>query len=508
MKKVIFFAAALGLLTACDPIKDDGTMSVDQFTADQLLQGAVFEQYSDAECATPAANGNYIKFAVPASSSVTIFVKKPDGTEQVLSSGKPAGVILFVPKRGSDPQQTLYIRYINQDGEEVVAEKQVTVAVAADLKPEMKLLVSDEGVKTWKWDASAPGGQVWGNLGCSNDGFDGLDFGINGSNKWWGVVSEEEFKGQLQHTDDGAYHNDGSFDATMVMDEDGNITCYDASGNKIRSGSFSVQDYDPTYTNSKHYVGLLNTDAGSILWPYAINEHGAMPTQFEIAYLTPAKMALVVPHADGNGVRRWGTDADGKYDPAGWAEATYWRFSSDSDVMGCLTDNNEATWTWDDDNSLCWGNAGYTGFAYGGAASISGGTWWGVPSTGLAEQISNYGYGLNDGEGATMTFDKEGNITKSSGGSGGFAYDTNNKLDLGLWDEGKTKGRFTTTGDGILFPVRINAGEVTNEFDIVYFDDDHFVLCYPNYPKGTTDASGNEAANWMEGTIWRFKKVK
>lgn len=47
-------------------------------------------------------------------------------------------------------------------------------------------------------------------------------------------------------------------------------------------------------------------------------------------------------------------------------------------MKGALTDNDNATWTWDDeDGKQCWGNGGYTGFAYGGASSLTGNSWWG-----------------------------------------------------------------------------------------------------------------------------------
>ena len=228
-------------------------------------------------------------------SALTIYYIKPDDSEGILSTGKAGGMFQFVPMRGSDPNQTIHFRYVNQNGETVEATKNFTVKVAADLKPEIKLLVSDDGSKVWKWNyAGAPDGQVWGNLG-DNGGGNGKSFALEGAGKWWGVTSEEEFTGQLQHTHDGKYHNDGSPEATMVFNEDGTITCYDADGNKIRSGNFEVQNYDPTYSKASRYVGILHTDAGSILWPYEINSNGNMPTDFEIAYLSPSRLVLAYP---------------------------------------------------------------------------------------------------------------------------------------------------------------------------------------------------------------------
>jgi len=497
MKKSIFLlSVALGLLTACDPIKDEATLDIDNVSSEQLLQGATFEQFSGVKnedgsmTYTPAADGNYIKYNIPSVSGIQIYYIKSDGSEMSLSSGASAGMFTFIPSRGSDTNQTVYFRYINQNGEEVTASKEFTLAVASDLAPEVKLLASNDGKKTWKWNTNAPDGQVWGNMG-SDGNYNGEKLALTGDGKWWGVTSEEEFMGQLNHTNDGKAHGDESMDATMVFTEDGMIYCYDAEGKQIRSGKYEVKNYDPT--RSSGAIGILHTEAGSILFPYEINSGGNMPTDFEIAYLTPGRMVLVYPDK--------GAWVD-------WQEATFWQFCSTTDIAGCLTDNSEATWEWDDDNGACWGNGGYSGFVYGGAGSISGGQWWGVTSDGIAEQIEDYGYGFNDGQGQTMTLTSEGLIKKSSGGNGGFSYDVTKTEDMGGYKEGKTLGRFYTTGDGIMFAQRINAGDhadlpaTISEFDIVYVDDDHFVLMSPSYFKAT------EGQSWQEGTYWRFKKKK
>ena len=187
-KSIILFAVALGMLTSCDPIKEDKDFDVTNITAEGLLNGAQFSQYADEACTTPKDNGNFIKFNCPNTSGVTIYYIKPDGNEAVLSAGKPAGVFNFVPMRGSDPNQTLYFRYINQNGEEVVAQKQFTVEVAADLAPEVKLLVSDDGKKTWKWNTNAPDGQVWGNMGDGGGNYNHRDF----AQRQWQMVGRHQ----------------------------------------------------------------------------------------------------------------------------------------------------------------------------------------------------------------------------------------------------------------------------------------------------------------------------
>ena len=161
-KSILLFAVALGMLTSCDPIKEDKDFDVTNITAEGLLNGATFSQYSDEACTTAAADGNFVKFNIPNVSSVNIYYIR-DEKEITLLSGKAGGVFKFIPKRGSDPTQTVYFRYINQDGEEVVASKDFTLQVAADLDPEIECLASDAGTKKWMWDMSM-NKQAWGNM--------------------------------------------------------------------------------------------------------------------------------------------------------------------------------------------------------------------------------------------------------------------------------------------------------------------------------------------------------
>lgn len=488
MKKMFLMSIVmLGLFAACDPAKDDIGAPGSNVTAEQLVEGFTYTQYADENCTQAQADGNYFKFTTSPSRQVEIYQVDADGNETSLGHGVQ-GTFKLSPSRGSDPNQTIYVRAYNFDGSYVTGKKDVTVYVPTELSPVMKLLCSDDGKKTWKWNTHASNGRVWGNMG-SDGNSSGKDFALNGG-EWWGVTSEEEFMGQLNHTEDGKAHGDESMDATMVFSEDGTITCYNAEGKEIRKGKFQVQNYDPTYSNNAHQVGILHIDAGSILFPYEINSGGNMPTDLEIAYLSPGRLVLTYPDKG-----KWGNDE------GPWTEGTFWQFCSDTDGAGCLTDYDSATWTWDTDNGP-WGNCGYEGFATGGYGSLTGNAWW-VVDKGLQEQITKYKYGFADVENATMTFSADGTLTKSTGGKGTFTFDGSKTGDIGGWNEGKTKGRLTVTGDGILFPVRINAGSVVNEFDVVYFDDGHLVLTYPNYPK---DGEGSEGS-WQEGTFWRFKKV-
>ena len=162
--------------------------------------------------------------------------------------------------------------------------------------------------KDWTWNTEALDGVVWGNMGyCGGAGADAV-----ASGKWWGVTSEEEFMGQLNHTNDGQAHGDESMDAYFTLTPDGVITRHAGDGSVINSGSFTI---DESVAN-EWKVANLNTTAGTILWPFEINSGGNMPTTFEVCYLSGNKMTLVYPD---------GGDFGGL---GGWGEATFWQFKA------------------------------------------------------------------------------------------------------------------------------------------------------------------------------------
>ncbi|MGM9776993.1 MAG: hypothetical protein ACI3ZD_01460, partial [Prevotella sp.] len=57
-KSIIFMMAAVGLLTACDPSKDDISMPSSSLTEQQLSDGFTFKQY-DETYTQEKADGNY-----------------------------------------------------------------------------------------------------------------------------------------------------------------------------------------------------------------------------------------------------------------------------------------------------------------------------------------------------------------------------------------------------------------------------------------------------------------
>ncbi len=485
-KSILLFAVALGMLTACDPIKEDASMAVDSFTSDNLLEGATFSQYADAACTTAQTDGNFIKYSIPKASSVYIYYLKADGSEFKLASGTAGGVFNFVPSRGSDPNQTVYFKYINANGDEVTASHQFTVAVAAELKPEIRLIASnDYGQKVWKWDAGgdsdAGEGRCWGNMGSPGSGD-----GFIGNYVWWGVSDAAELVGQLNHSVSGQATGEEDNDAYMIFTEDGLVNTYDADGSKIRGGSYEIQNYD---TSNTWQVGTLHVSEAATLFPFEINAGGKYVTDFEIHKLTSDKLVLVYP--DGGA---WG----------GWTEGTYWCFKSNSDGLGMLQGyDNGKDWTWDAGGDSdagegrCWGNMGSPG---SGDGFIGNYVWWGVSDAAdLVGQLNHSVTGNATGEennAAYMNFSTDGIVTTYAADgskirSANFElqnYDTSNTWQVATLHVSEA---------GTLFPFEINAGgKYVTDFEVHKLTGNKLVLAYPD---------GGAWGGWTEGTYWCFK---
>ena len=486
-KSIVLFAVALGVLTSCDPIKDEQDFDVTNISANDLLNGATFAQYADAACTTPAADGNYIKYNVPNTSSVYIYYVKDDGSKFKLASGSAGGVFFFQPKRGSDPNQTVYFKYINQNGEEVEASKQFTVAVAAELLPEVRLIASnDYGKKTWTWDAGgdsdAGEGRCWGNMGSPGSGD-----GFIGGYIWWGVSDAADLVGQLGHSVSGQATGEEDNNAYMTFSDDGIVTTYAADGTKIREASYEIQNYD---TSNTWQVGTLHVDQPGTLFPFEINAGGRYVTDFEIHKLTSDKLVLAYPD-------------NGKWD--GWSEGTYWCFKSQSDAKGMLYGYDKGKdWTWDAGGDSdagegrCWGNMGSPG---SGDGFIGGYIWWGVSDA--ADLVGQLGHSVSgnatgeENNAAYMTFTPDG-IVYTYAADGSKIREAN--FEIQGWDPKNTwqLGTLSLNEPGTLFPFEINAGGryVTN-FEIHKLTDSKLVLAYPD--NGKWDG-------WSEGTYWCFKK--
>ena len=484
-------AVAVALLASCDPIKEEKDLTLYTTSASEL-DGCVKITQTDVD-GNPAADGNYFTYTTTPATMVSVYNLLSDDSENLLAYGYK-GSFSIKPKRGSDPNQTYYLRVVNTDGSVTVVEKTVNVFVQQELDPEIRLLASDEyGTKTWKWDPSVSG-TVWGNMGYC--GGSGADVGLTGNGQWWGVGLDDDgdlsgFMDQLQHTPDGAAHGDESINAYMVIDDEGFITSYDKDGNVIRKGAYTVENYNAS-DPSAWKVGDLVTTA--ILWPYEINSGGNIPGRYEIVYLTPDKMTLVYP--DG-----------GAFDGLGnWGEATYWHFTSSTDIGGMAVGygaDASKSWTWDyDGENTVWGNMGYCGGNGADVGTAHNGQWWGVvDEEGLLTQLNHTNDGAAHGDesmDAYFTLTGQGTITRYAG-NGSTLNNGTYEFDTSVANDWKVANLNTTAGT-ILFPYEINSGgNMPTTFEVVYLTGSKMCLVYPD--GGAFDGLGN----WGEATYWHFK---
>ncbi len=495
---------AAGLLTACNPSKDDVSTPGSSLTTEQLSNGFTYTQYSDEDYTTVAENGNYFTFATSPSRVVSIYQVDEDGVETTLVSGVANGKFKIVPKRGNPTEQKFYVETLNFDGTTVKAEKTVNVYVPSELTPEMRLLASDSyGKKVWKWDTDwrADGG-VWGNLGYAAG--DGDSFANDGNGIWF-ACAPADLTTQLQHSDTGVATGEEDPNAYMVFNDDGSLVTYDGGGNQIRKGKYSVLNYtgerniasiDGSQANWSY--GTLQTTEGAILFPFKINGNGMKPTEFEIMQLDANHLKLIYV-APGTG---------------SWQEATWWAFKSNSDPEAALHNFGTKAWTWDVDwraDHGAWGNVGY---AAGDGASFTNdgnGIWFACAPGDLSGQLEHSDTGAATGEedpNAYMTFDwKTSTIT---------SYDTSGKqirqgkFEITAWNENMfssiegsqakwSYGTLQTTEGAILFPFKINgSGMMPTEFEIMQLDANHLKLLY--VAPGT--------GSWQEATWWAFKAKK
>ena len=498
MKKTLLILALTGgvFLTSCDPQKAEGEFVTTTMTAESLMNGATFAQFDKVgDEYVPSETGNYIQFNFPGVSAVNVYYLK-NGDKKTLAYGRAGGMVYYMPSRGSDELQTVYFSYLNSDGTEVVAEKQFRLNVAQALEPAVKVLVSNNGVKKWKWmPTSANGGAVWGNggyLAGEQDG--GLD--INGA--WWGcgVIDGDcvnTFADQTDHAGSRWPEVEGECYALSYMEfnEDGSLIAYSNKGEKINEGSFSIKDYNNNQVTNgdKFSRGTLETSEGAILWPFAINTHGEQPTAFEIGWLDPGRMVLIYAK-EGTG---------------GWSECTWWSFMSDDDAPGILASHE---WHWkptEVNGGAVWGNGGYLAGSQDGTGVING-SWWGCgvndsdcPNT-FADQMDHAGASyvageeystskmvFNEDEASVTVYGKDGNELRA----GSFSVDmTPNPDHFSI-------GTLNTSAGAILWPFAINThGFEPTSFEIGYLGSNAMVLIYA--------AEGTGA--WSECTWWSFGK--
>ena len=176
------------------------------------------------------------------------------------------------------------------------------------------------GSKDWTWDTEFRADEgCWGNIGYA--GCSGEEFAATGGGCiWWGGKPENLADAdQRKNAGGDPVCGEENRNAYMTFDwKNSTISTYDAAGNKIRGGKFAITNWK----NGKRSIssidggqpawalGTLETDAGSILFPYKINGGGEKPKSFEILQLDGDHLKLVYV-APGTGA---------------WKEATWWAF--------------------------------------------------------------------------------------------------------------------------------------------------------------------------------------
>ena len=505
-KSILYMVAALGLFASCDPVQSEKDFDRVNPTAEALGDAISFTQYSKTDSVTPQEDGNWIVYETNPAQIVSIVKVDDDGSESILDYGKTSGGFLLSPKRGSSPLQNIVVRVVNSYGENVDAQKQLTVAVPTELDAVTKLLASDAyGSKIWKWDTEfRSDGGVWGNLGYTAG--TGEDFANNGNGIWWGATP-----GILNTPDQlpnagGSPQGDASTLAYMEIFDDGNIVVYDSLGNQLRSGKYSVKGYDGLRHASLNgqqaewSLGTLETTAGSIMWPFQINGGGTTPTSFEIMQLDNNHLKLI-----------YATSETGS-----WSEATWWAFKSESDAEGSISNNDSKSWTWDVDwrsDGGAWGNMGYAAGTGEDFANNGSGIWWACAPVDLSRQLNHSDTGVATGEedpNAYMTFDYKNGLVTSYDGNGNQIRQ--GKYEILDWGNGSRTiasvdgsqsewgmGTLHTDAGSILFPFQINGGgyKPTN-FCIMQLNANKLKLVYA--------ADGTNS--WGEATWWAFKAKK
>ena len=471
--KLIAMIGVMGLaFAACEPTLIDGPEPYAPVDATYLAEGITYTQYADEACTQPDVNGNYVKFG-SAAGIVQVMV---EGTTGVLYTGS-GGVFKLPAKRGQEPQMNITFRVVNADGTFTEATLTFGCTPPTELSPELLMLASDFGQKVWKY--SVLNENVWGEAGHAGDG---TEFDAPGEvGGWWWGHSPDKLADKTDYTG-GQVYGDQAPGAYMVFNEDGTVTTYSPEGEKVRSGTFKVDNYDPTRASGWE-LGKLTTSEPAILFPWSICDDYTGPvTNFDIMHLSAQDMTLVFT----NGV-----------EAGGWDRITYWCFTAATPDPLTI----EGAWTYDANG---YGNGGHAGdgFAFNTPGAVDG-NWWGVGSGDeLADQIQHAGGAATGDESsaAYMVFEDNTVTTYAPDGTkvrgGTWEVVMNDYATGGGRPTGWELGKLTTSEPALLFPWMINGGGTpVTEFDIMYFDAHHMTLVYTN---------GAAAGDWGEITHWCF----
>ena len=466
---------AMGLAFAsCEPALIDGPEPYAPVESTVLAEGITYTQYADEFCTQADPNGNFVKFS-SAAGVVQVFT---EGGDTPLCTG--AGGVFAIPaRRGQEPKMNIVFRIANADGTITEAMKTFNCTPPSELKPEILLLASDFGQKVWKYSVLTE--TVWGEAGHTGDPADYETPGAVAG--WWWGYAPDKLAEKTDYTG-GQVYGDQAAGAYMVFGEDGSVTTYSPTGEKVRGGSYKVENYDPT-RESGWELAKLTTSEPAILFPWSICDgYNGPVTEFDIMYLSGQDMTLAFT----NGVT-----------PGDWDRITYWCFTAATPDPVTM----EGTWTYAANDA--YGNGGNTGEGTEfNAPGVVHGYWWGVGSADeLTGQLSHAGGAASGDESAEAYMVFEGTTvttyapdgTKVRGGDWEVVMN-DYASGAGRGDKGWELGKLTTSQPALLFPWMINGGGTpVTEFDIMYFDAHNMTLVYT----GSTSSG-----DWAEITHWNF----
>ena len=293
---------AMGMaFAACEPTLIDGPEPYAPVESTYLANGITYTQYADEACTQPDENGNFVKFG-SAAGIVQVMV---EGTTAVIYTGA-GGVFKLPAKRGQEPQMNMTFRVVNADGTFTEATLTFKCTPPTELAPEILLLASDYGKKVWKYSVLQE--LAWGEAGHAGEG---SEFDAPGEvGGWWWGYAPEKLASKTDYTG-GQVYGDQAAGAYMVFEEDGTVTTYSPTGEKVRGGTYKVDKYDPERTTGWE-LGKLKTSEAATLFPWSICDGYTGPvTEFDIMHLSAQDMTLVFT----NGVT-----------PGDWDRITYWTF--------------------------------------------------------------------------------------------------------------------------------------------------------------------------------------
>lgn len=168
-------------------------------------------------------------------------------------------------------------------------------------------------------------------------------------------------------------------------------------------------------------------------------------------------------------------------------------------------------WNTNAPGGCIWGNMAYQGTDGSAVYTENSTKWWGVVSdTEFADQLKHSVSGALTGEesfNAYFTLAQNGDLNKYDGegkllNTTTWSFNTDKKTvheDGSVW----AVGHLETGENSVLWPFEMNGGgKYVTDYEVVYVDDDHLTLVYPD--GGNFSSFGG----WDEAAYWQFKTKK